>query len=403
MALCVCVSSPCQKFCKTFSRPNPADYLTHILTHPHTHTMPANFSQDIAKELSENARRIAAPGKGILAADESTGTIKKRFDSIGLENTEANRAAYRKLLFTTKGLGQYISGAILYEETLYQEVDGVKMTQMLADEGILPGIKVDIGLKTLPGTDNEKTTQGLDGLDVRCAKYYEAGARFAKYRCVLEIDQATGKPSPLSVKETAHTLARYAAICQENRLVPIVEPEILTDGAHTIQHCAKVTEIVLAECMKQLNDHHVLLEGCLLKPNMVTKGAQCAETTTAEDVAYYTVRTLLRTVPPAMVGVMFLSGGQSEEEASVNLNAMNTQAMRDMLNGGKPYPYALSYSYGRALQASVLKVYQGNPENVEAAQRTLMERAKANSQATLGTYEGGVASTGSLYEKGYVY
>eukprot|EP01054_Gregarina_sp_Poly1_P000084 Gregarina_sp_Poly_1__83@NODE_1019_length_5335_cov_515_001708_g710_i0_p3_GENE_NODE_1019_length_5335_cov_515_001708_g710_i0NODE_1019_length_5335_cov_515_001708_g710_i0_p3_ORF_typecomplete_len357_score61_47Glycolytic/PF00274_19/2_8e144Peptidase_M61/PF05299_12/0_083Peptidase_M61/PF05299_12/6_6e02_NODE_1019_length_5335_cov_515_001708_g710_i029484018 len=356
--------------------------------------MPANLPQDIAQELSETARKIAAPGKGILAADESTGTIKKRFDSIGVENTEANRAAYRKLLFTTEGVGSYISGAILYEETLFQETESGKMIDFLAAEGIIPGIKVDMGLKPLPGTDNEKTTQGLDGLDERCQQYYEAGARFAKWRAVLEIDEAMHKPSMLSVQETAHTLARYAAICQRNRLVPIVEPEILTDGTHSIQHCAKVTEIVLAEVFRALNAHHILLEGCLLKPNMVTAGAQCPDKTTCEDIAFYTVRTLKRTVPPALVGVMFLSGGQSEEDASVNLNAMNKN---------QTHPWVLSFSYGRALQASVLKAWQGKAENVEAAQQALMERAKANGDAQLGKYAGGVASTGSLYEKGYVY
>eukprot|EP01054_Gregarina_sp_Poly1_P009989 Gregarina_sp_Poly_1__9988@NODE_663_length_6888_cov_603_249377_g501_i0_p2_GENE_NODE_663_length_6888_cov_603_249377_g501_i0NODE_663_length_6888_cov_603_249377_g501_i0_p2_ORF_typecomplete_len357_score73_86Glycolytic/PF00274_19/2_2e145_NODE_663_length_6888_cov_603_249377_g501_i021343204 len=356
--------------------------------------MPANFSQELAKELSENARRIACPGKGILAADESTGTIKKRFDSIGVENTEINRAAYRKLLFTTKGCGQYISGAILYEETLFQETEGGKMVDFLNAEGIIPGIKVDMGLKTLPGTDNEKTTQGLDGLDERCKRYYDAGARFAKWRAVLEIDESKNKPSPLSIRETAHSLARYAAICQQNRLVPIVEPEILTDGSHSIQHCAKVTETVLAEVFKALSDHHVLLEGCLLKPNMVTPGAQCTTPTTPEEIAFYTVRTLKRTVPPALVGVMFLSGGQSEEDASLNLNAMNK---------GQTHPWILSFSYGRALQASVLKAWQGKTENLEAAQKALMERAKANGEAQLGKYAGGVASVGSLYEKGYVY
>eukprot|EP01057_Protomagalhaensia_wolfi_P000348 Protomagalhaensia_wolfi_Nauph_80__347@NODE_1193_length_1666_cov_4731_526122_g875_i1_p1_GENE_NODE_1193_length_1666_cov_4731_526122_g875_i1NODE_1193_length_1666_cov_4731_526122_g875_i1_p1_ORF_typecomplete_len357_score111_35Glycolytic/PF00274_19/2_1e143_NODE_1193_length_1666_cov_4731_526122_g875_i14781548 len=356
--------------------------------------MPANLSQEIAKELSENARKIASPGKGILAADESTGTIGKRFSSINVENTEANRAAYRKLLFTTKGVGQYISGAILYEETLFQEVDGVKMTDMLAAEGIIPGIKTDMGLKALPGTDGEKTTQGLDGLAERCQRYYEAGARFAKWRAVLEIDEAKHKPSPLAIRETAHTLARYAAISQENRLVPIVEPEILTDGTHNIQHCARVSEMVLAEVFKALNDHHVLLEGCLLKPNMVTPGAQCSEKATPADVAFYTVRTLRRTVPPALVGVMFLSGGQSEEDASLNLNAMNQN---------QTHPWALSFSYGRALQASVLKAKQGKKENTEAAQKALMERAEANGKAQLGKYEGGVSSTGSLYEQNYVY
>jgi fructose-bisphosphate aldolase class I len=356
--------------------------------------MPANFPQEICKELSENARKITTPGKGILAADESTGTIKKRFDAIGVENTEANRAAYRQLLFTTKGLGEFISGSILYEETLFQSADGKKMTEYLAAEGIIPGIKVDMGLTTLPGTDSEKSTTGLDGLGARCKKYYEAGARFAKWRAVLEIDEAKQKPSQLSINETAHTLARYAAICQENRLVPIVEPEILTDGSHTIEYCAQVTEKVLAAVFKALNDHHILLEGCLLKPNMVTPGSDCPKKATPEQVAMYTVRTLYRTVPPALVGVMFLSGGQSEEEASLNLNAMNA---------GQKHPFAISFSYGRALQASCQKAWAGKKENVQAAQKVLYERAKANSEAQLGKYKGGVTSAGSLFEKGYVY
>lgn len=356
--------------------------------------MPANFPQDVCKELAQTANAIACPGKGILAADESTGTIGKRFDAIKVENIEANRAAYRKLLFTTTGCGKFLSGAILYEETLFQSVDGVKMTDMLKKENIIPGIKVDMGLTTLPGTDEEKATKGLDGLDERCKKYYEAGARFAKWRAVLEIDEAKHKPSNLSIQETAHTLARYAAICQRNRLVPIVEPEILTDGSHTIEHCAMVTEKVLAAVFKALNDHHILLEGCLLKPNMVTPGAACSKKATPADVAFYTVRTLKRTVPPALVGVMFLSGGQSEEEASLNLNAMNAM---------KGHPWILSFSYGRALQASVQKTWLGKADNVAAAQKVLMARAEANSKAQLGEYKGGVQSEGSQYVKGYVY
>eukprot|EP00386_Alphamonas_edax_P004064 GDKI01012673.1.p2 GENE.GDKI01012673.1~~GDKI01012673.1.p2 ORF type:complete len:384 (-),score=164.20 GDKI01012673.1:260-1411(-) len=357
----------------------------------------SRISQDLAKELSENARAIAAAGKGILAADESTGTIKKRFDSIGVENTEENRAAYRELLFKTKGVGKYISGCILFEETLYQKTaSGEAMVDLLKAEGIIPGIKVDKGLVPLPLSDGETSTLGLDGLGKRCQDYYNAGARFAKWRAVLTIDRKTGKPSNLSVQETAHTLARYAAICQENRLVPIVEPEILTDGDHDIEHCAEVTERVLSAVFKALADHHVLLEGCLLKPNMVTPGSDCPKKATAEEIAFFTVRTLRRTVPPALVGVTFLSGGQSEEEASLNLNAMNQQQN----------PWALTFSYGRALQASVLKTWSGKPENVAQAQVVLMERAKANGEAQLGKYKGGAggaAAAGSLYEKKYVY
>lgn len=358
--------------------------------------MPRKLDQEICKELVENANKIASPGRGILAADESTGTIGKRFDSVKVENNEENRAFYRGLLFSTKGLGEYISGAILFEETLYQkDPSGKLMTELLAENNILPGIKVDKGLVDLWGTDGEKSTQGLDGLAQRCAEYYKAGARFAKWRCVLNIDGDT-KPSDVSIKETAWALGRYASICQANRLVPIVEPEIMNDGTHDIHRCAEATERVLAECFKALADQHVLLEGCLLKPNMVTPGAEGPASTNAE-IGYLTVRTLQRTVPPALVGVMFLSGGQAEEDASLNLNVMNA------IEGRKPWK--LSFSYGRALQATVLKTWGGNPANKDAAQAALLSRAKANSEAQLGTYAGSKDGAGkeSLYVKGYVY
>ncbi|CDI83988.1 fructose-1,6-bisphosphate aldolase, putative [Eimeria acervulina] len=354
--------------------------------------------QDIAKELAATAKAIASPGKGILAADESTGTIQKRFDSIKVKNDESNRAAYRDLLFTTEGLGQYISGCILFEETLFQKNSaGVPMVDLLKKQGIIPGIKVDKGLETIPRTDEEKATMGLDGLAERCKKYYAAGARFAKWRAVLSINAAQGKPSERSIAEVAYGLARYASICQQNRLVPIVEPEILTDGAHDITTCARVTEKVLAAVFKQLSDQGVMLEGALLKPNMVTPGADCPTKAKPEEVAFFTVRSLARTVPPALPGVTFLSGGQSEEEATLNLNAMNKMG---------PHPWALSFSYGRALQASTLQAWGGNNENKAKAQEVLLKRAKANSEAQLGTYAGDAAGTGagkSLYEKNYVY
>jgi len=359
--------------------------------------MPIALDQEICKELVENANKIASAGKGILAADESTGTIAKRFQAIEVENTEENRAFYRSLLFTAKGLGEYISGAILFEETLYQKnAEGVMMTDLLKAEGILPGIKVDKGLVDLWGTDGEKATQGLDGLAKRCQEYYAAGARFAKWRAVLSIDPKTGKPSQLNIDETAHTLARYASICQSEKLVPIVEPEILSDGAHSIEVCAEVTERVLAATFKALADHHVLLEGCLLKPNMVTPGSDGPKVDNA-TIGYMTVRTLRRTVPPALVGVTFLSGGQSEEEASLNLNAMNANDL------GKPWK--LTFSYGRALQASTLKAWAGVAENKGKAQEVLMARAKANSEAQLGKYGGSADGSGkeSLYVKNYVY
>jgi fructose-bisphosphate aldolase class I len=354
------------------------------------------INQEIAKELVENANKICTPGKGILAADESTGTIKKRFDGAGIENTETNRAAYRSMLFKTKDVGHYISGCILYEETLFQKApDGTPMVDLLKAADIIPGIKVDQGLVDLPMSNGEHATQGLDGLAKRCQNYYAAGARFAKWRAVVKIGRNV--PSQLSIDETAHTLARYAAICQENRLVPIVEPEILSDGDHSIEHCAYVTERVLSAVFKALNDHHILLEGCLLKPNMVTPGSDCPNKATPADVAFYTVRSLQRTVPPALVGVTFLSGGQSEEDASLNLNAMNA------LPGKKPW--ALTFSYGRALQASTIKTWAGKAENVAAAQEVFIKRCKANGEAQLGKYKGSTDGSGSesLFVKGYVY
>lgn len=358
----------------------------------------APLPQNIASELAATAKAIVAPGKGILAADESTGTIGKRFDAIKVENNETNRAFYRDLLFQTKGLNEYISGVILYEETLFQSnAQGVKMADILKSNNIIIGIKVDMGLETIPGTDDEKATMGLDGLSARAAKYYAAGARFAKWRAVLSIDKLKGKPSNQSINEVAYGLARYAAICQQNGLVPIVEPEILTDGAHDVAYCAEVSEKVLAAVFKQLNDQKVLLEGALLKPNMVTHGSDCPKKATAEEIAFYTVRTLSRTVPPSLPGVTFLSGGQSEEDASLNLNAMNVIG---------PHPWKLSFSYGRALQASVIKAWAGVAGNRAKAQEVLLERAKANSQAQLGTYKGGAggaAAASSLFEKKYVY
>uniref|UniRef100_A0A7S1FSL4 Fructose-bisphosphate aldolase n=1 Tax=Corethron hystrix TaxID=216773 RepID=A0A7S1FSL4_9STRA len=361
------------------------------------------MTQDVARELVQTATAIASPGKGILAADESTGTIKKRFDSVNVENTEANRSFYRGMLFTTEGLGEYISGAILFEETLFQNAPcGTPMVDLMKKAGIIPGIKVDKGIVELWGVEGEGATTGLDGLAARCAKYYQQGARFAKWRAVLKIDQATGKPSDLSIQETAHSLARYASICQSERIVPIVEPEILQDGSHGIEVAAAVTEKVLAAVFKALHDHHVLLEGCLLKPNMVTPGSDCPNWN-SDEIASLTVRTLQRTVPPALCGVTFLSGGQSEEDASLNLNGMN--ALRTIESMGKRMPWALTFSYGRALQASVLKAWAGNPENKKAAQGVLMQRAKANSEAERGIYKGSVNGEGkeSLFVKGYVY
>ncbi|KAM0056612.1 putative fructose-bisphosphate aldolase [Helianthus debilis subsp. tardiflorus] len=349
-----------------------------------------------ADELIANAAYIGTPGKGILAADESTATIGKRLSSINVENNESNRRALRELLFCTPGALQYISGIILFEETLYQKTAaGKPFVELMKEAKVLPGIKVDKGVVELAGTNGETTTTGLDGLGERCAKYYEAGARFAKWRAVLKI--GANEPSPLAIMENAHGLARYAIICQENGLVPIVEPEILVDGPHDINKCADVTERVLAECYKALNDHKVLLEGTLLKPNMVTPGSD-AKKVAPEVVGEYTVRALQRTMPPAVPAVVFLSGGQSEEEASVNLNAIN------QYKGKKPW--SLTFSYGRALQQSTLKAWAGKEENVKKAQEVFLGRCKANSEASEGKYKGGAAGEGaneSLHVKDYKY
>eukprot|EP00249_Psilotum_nudum_P002153 c15046_g1_i1 orf=401-1477(-) len=350
-----------------------------------------------ADELIATAKSIATPGRGILAADESTGTIGKRLASINVENVESNRQALRELLFTTPDALQYLSGVILFEETLYQKTSaGVPFVDVLKEGGVVPGIKVDKGTVDLAGTNGETTTQGLDGLAQRCQQYYKAGARFAKWRAVLKIGPT--EPSPLSIQENAKGLARYAIICQENGLVPIVEPEILVDGPHDIKKCAAATEIVLAAVYKALNDHHVLLEGTLLKPNMVTPGSE-APKVSPEEIAKYTVQALQRTVPAAVPGIMFLSGGQSEEEATLNLNAMNQLVTVK--------PWTLSFSFGRALQQSTLKTWCGKKENVPAAQAAFLTRCKANSEAVLGKYKGdaakGTGTSESLHVKDYKY
>jgi fructose-bisphosphate aldolase, class I len=351
-----------------------------------------------ADELRATAEKIASPGKGILAVDESTKTIGKRLASIGVENTEANRQAYRGLLFNCPGLGNHISGAILFEETLYQDsAEGIPFVDCLNNLGIAPGIKVDKGLFPLGNAASFETwCTGLDGLSERAAAYYKQGARFAKWRAVLQISSTT--PSKISIAENTWGLARYARTCQEEGLVPIIEPEILMDGEHTIERTAEVQEEVLAAVYKNCDLNGVYLEGSLLKPNMVVPGADWKGTTSPEEIAKYTIRTLERRVPSAVPGIMFLSGGMSEEEASVNLNAMN--------KGDRKGPWSLSFSYGRALQQSCLKTWLGKTENVKAAQEALLSRARANSKANLGTYtRGSEPSLDALgtFESGYKY
>merc|ERR1712183_133134 len=343
---------------------------------------------------------IVAPGKGILAADESTGTMGKRLANIGVENTEDNRRKYRQLLFTCdKELGNHISGGILFHETLYQKSDdGKPFVELIKQLGIIPGIKVDKGVVPLMGSEGECTTQGLDDLSQRCAQYKKDGCDFAKWRCVLKVGKNT--PSYQAMLENANVLARYASICQMNGLVPIVEPEVLCDGDHDLDRAQKVTETVLSFVYKALNDHHVFLEGTLLKPNMVTAGAQCTKTYTPEQVATATVQALSRTMPAAVPGVTFLSGGQTEENASVHLNAINTCT-------AAPKPWALTFSYGRALQASVLKAWGGKDDQVKAGQAELLKRAKANGEAAQGKYVAGscvgFAAQADLYVKNHQY
>jgi fructose-bisphosphate aldolase class I len=354
--------------------------------------------KDYKEELAKTAAAIAAPGKGILAVDESTKTIGKRLQSIGIENTEEARQTYRGLLFSAPNLGNYISGAILYEETLYQSSkNGKQFVDLLKANGVFPGIKVDTGLQPLPGADPIETwCTGLDGLKERAAAYYKQGARFAKWRAVLQIT-ADGCPTPLSIQENAWGLARYARAVQESGLVPIVEPEILMDGDHNIEKTAEVQEKVLAAVYKALNDNNVFLEGTLLKPSMTCPGAECTEPVTKEKIAEYTIRTLERTVPSSVPGITFLSGGLSEEEASIYLNTMNSIKRKG--------PWAVTFSYGRALQQSTLKAWGGKEANIGAAQNALLARAQANSEASLGKYVAGSqpSADGTLFVKGYKY
>ncbi len=332
----------------------------------------------IVEELISTIEEMSEPGKGILAADESTNTIAKRLASINVESTEENRQAYRELLFTTEELEQHINGVILYEETLKQKTaDGTPFGHVLSNKGIIPGVKVDKGLTPLLSSEGEMITQGLDGLEARLASYKELGARFAKWRNVYQIGDIT--PSITVVKTGAEILARYAASCQALGIVPIVEPEVLMDGPHDIEHCAEVTEVVLHELFNALFLHQVALEGIILKPSMVIAGSDFPEVSSAEDVAEYTISVFKNNVPAAVPTINFLSGGQTPKQATQNLQAMNA------LDNS---PWNLSFSYGRALQEPCLKAWKGKSENVTKAQTALLERAKFNAAASTGAYKG---------------
>lgn len=327
-------------------------------------------------DMEEVALQLVASGKGILAADESTGTIKKRLDNINVDCTEETRRDYRELLFTADGLSDYISGVILYDETLRQSAkDGRRLADILSDQGVIPGIKVDMGAKPLAFSEGELVTEGLDGLRERLAEYYELGARFAKWRAVITIGDAA--PSQYCIDTNAHALARYASLCQEANIVPIVEPEILMDGSHTIDECYAVTETTLKSVFDELYKQRVVLEQMLLKPNMVISGSDCTDQADTHEIAAKTIYCFEQMVPAAVPGIVFLSGGQSEAQATENLNTMN------QLDG---QPWEISYSFGRALQASALKAWGGQQKNVAAAQAAFLKRAKLTSAARDGKY-----------------
>jgi fructose-bisphosphate aldolase, class I len=329
-------------------------------------------------ELNKVAEAMVAPGRGILAADESSGTIKKRFDAIGVENTEDNRRDYRELMFRTgEAMSKYVSGVILYDETLRQKgKDGTPLVKIIEQAGALPGIKVDKGAKPLPFCPNEVITEGLDGLRERLAEYRGLGAKFAKWRAVIDI--GSGIPSYTAIKANAHALARYAALCQDEQIVPIVEPEVLMDGDHDADRCYSVSEWVLKTTFEELYYSRVALEGMVLKPNMAVAGKKCGKRASVEEVAEKTVRLLKACVPATVPGIAFLSGGQSDEEATAHLDAMNKLG---------PLPWKLTFSYGRALQAAPQKAWDGKAENVAAAQRAFSHRARMNGLAALGQWK----------------
>ena len=336
-------------------------------------------SMDLQK-LAAVANAMVAPGKGILAADESTGTIKQRFDSIGVESTAENRRDYREMLIRTPGAAEFVSGVILFDETLRQaSADGTPLVKVLAERNMIPGIKVDTGAKSLAGAPGETVTEGLDGLRERLEEYYKLGARFTKWRAVIAI--GAGIPTPYCIDVNAHALARFAALSQEANLVPMVEPEMLMDGDHTIERCYEVTEDALREVFYQLARQRVVLEGMILKPNMVVSGSSAAARAPAQEVAKMTLRCLKNAVPAAVPGIVFLSGGQSDDEATINLDAINRLANR------QGAPWQLSFSYGRGLQGAPLRAWAGKAKNKERVQQVFHHRAMVTSAARQGRYE----------------
>ena len=330
------------------------------------------------EQLAETARAMVAPGKGIIAIDESAATCQKRFDGVGIDCTEENRRAYRELLLTTPKANEYLAGAILFDETLRQSTrDGVPFAKYMADNGMIPGIKVDKGTHPLAGFPGEVVTEGLDGLRDRLKEYYKLGARFAKWRAVITIGE--DMPSGTCIEANSHALARYAALCQEQGLVPMVEPEVLMDGDHDIETCYEVTEVTLRSLFDALYQHNVMLEGTILKASMVVPGKDCPTQASVEEVAEATLMCLKSTVPAILPGIVFLSGGQSDEDATAHLDAMNRMG---------PNPWPLSFSYGRAMQQAALKLWaQDLANNVGAAQQTVFDRARDNGLAALGQWK----------------
>jgi fructose-bisphosphate aldolase class I len=329
-------------------------------------------------ELEETARALVADGKGILAADESTRTMTKRLDSIDVESTEDSRLAFREMLFTTEGAAEHISGVILYDETIRQTAsNGTPIPKLLQDQGVIPGIKVDTGAKPLAKSTEETVTEGLDGLRERLEEYYELGARFAKWRAVIKIDDEGGLPTRYCIDVNAHALARYAALCQEQNIVPIVEPEVLMDGTHSIERAFVVTRMTLHRVFVELCHQRIVFDEMLLKPNMVLSGYESGDEASVDEVADRTLEVMYDTVPAAVPGLVFLSGGQSDELATEHLQAMNARG---------PHPWTLSFSYGRALQAPPLNIWRGEESNVEAAKAAYLHRAKCNGAATRGEY-----------------
>ena len=329
------------------------------------------------QELEQTARALVVEGKGILAADETVPTLTKRFDALKIASTESSRRTYREMFFTTPDVSAFISGVILQDETIRQKnAAGIPLTKVLSEQGIIPGIKVDTGAKVLAGSPEEKMTEGLDGLRDRLKEYAAMGARFAKWRAVIRITDTL--PSPMCVNVNAHALARYAALCQEQGIVPIVEPEVLMDGSHTIERCEDVTSSILHAVFHALFEQCVRLEGMLLKPNMVIAGKDCPKKASVDEVATATLRCLRRHVPAAVPGIVFLSGGQSDVLATSHLNAINQLDL--------PKPWKISFSYGRALQDPAIEAWRGKQQNLKAAQQAFYHRAKCNGAAAIGTY-----------------